>query len=67
MGKLDFQIKVKTQVNQETVERCLKIIEWWLNDNIDKKIVGGIRNANGKVDAFRIETREEYTIKKEDL
>lgn len=65
IDKLTVEVSTNMRVSDETVNRCLKLIQWWLNDNPDKRIVGGMRNANGKVEKLRIETRKEYTVKKD--
>ena len=64
IDKLTVEVNAEMRISDETVNRCLKLIQWWLNDNPDKKIVGGIRNPNGKVEKLRIETRKEYTVSK---
>ena len=61
---LTVEVSANMRVSDETVNRCLKLIQWWLNDNPDKMIEGGIRNADGKVDDFQIKKRKEYTISK---
>ena len=63
---ITVEVNAEMRISDETVNRCLKLIQWWLNDNPDKRIVGGIRNANGKVEKLRIETRKEYTYSKEE-
>ena len=60
----NVEVNAEMRIIDETVNRCLKLIQWWLNDHPDKRIVGGMRNANGKVEKLRIETRKEYTISK---
>lgn len=64
IDEMTVEISANMRVGDETVNRCLKLIQWWLNDNPDKRIVGGIRNADGKVEKLRIETRKEYTVSK---
>ncbi len=64
IDELTVEVSTNMRVRDETVNRCLKLIQWWLNDNPDKMIEGGIRNADGKVDDFQIKTRKEYTISK---
>lgn len=62
--KITVEVNAEMRVSDETVNRCLKLIQWWLNDNPDKRIVGGMRNADGKIDDLRMETRKEYTVSK---
>lgn len=64
IDEINVEVKAEMRISDETVNGCLKLIQWWLNDNPDKRIVGGVRNANGKVEKLRIETRKEYTISK---
>ena len=64
IDELTVEVSANIRVSDETVNLCLKLIQWWLNDNPDKRIVGGIRKPNGKVEKLRIETRKEYTISK---
>ena len=64
IDEITVEVNAEMRISEETVNRCLKLIQWWLNDNPDKRIVGCIRNANGKVEKLRIETRKEYTISK---
>ena len=61
---ITVEVNAEMRISDETVNRCLKLIQWWLNDNPDKRIVGGIRRPNGEMEDFRIETRKEYTISK---
>ena len=65
IDEMTVEISANMRVNDEAVNRCLKLIEWWLNDNPDKRIVGGVRQPNGKIEELRIETRKEYTAVKE--
>lgn len=66
IDEINVEVNAEMRISDETVNRCLKLIQWWLNDNPDKRIVGGMRNENGKVENLRIETRKEYTISKEE-
>jgi hypothetical protein len=50
-------IEVTATIPDKTVERCLRLIEMWLADNPDKRISGGLRDADGKVMPFKIERR----------
>lgn len=40
MAKCELTINPEVHVPDETALRCMKIMEWWLNDNPDKTIVG---------------------------
>lgn len=64
IDEINVKINAEMRISDDTVNRCLNLIQWWLNDNPDKRIVGGMRNADGKVDELRIETRKEYTVSK---
>lgn len=64
IDEINVEVNAEMRISDETVNRCLKLIQWWLNDNPDKRIVGGMRNADGKVDDLRMETRKEYTVSK---
>ena len=55
---LDITVNANFEIPQETVERCLKIIEWWLNDNPNKRISGGYRENGENVIPFTIEERK---------
>ena len=46
-------------VSNATMEKCIKILNWWLKENPDKRIVGGGRKPNGKVEKLRIITVRE--------
>ena len=55
MAKIsDLYVTVRVSPSEEDVKRCLKIIEWWLNDNPDMTIKGGWRDENGRVDELKI-------------
>lgn len=54
---IDITVAVNMGISQETVERCLKVIEWWLNDNPDKRIRGGYRENDESVMPFVIEDK----------
>ncbi len=56
--KLQIEVAAKLTIPDETVERCLHLIEMWLNDNPGKRIFGGYWSG-GKVLPFRIENRED--------
>lgn len=64
IDEINVEVNAEMRISDETVNRCLKLIQWWLDDNPDKKIVGGMRKPNGKMEDFHIETREKYTISK---
>ena len=51
-------LNLKWEISDDTVGLALKIIECWLNENPDKRITGGTRLVNGKVEELRIEQRE---------
>lgn len=51
---LNLEIDAKITISDECVERCLKLIEFWLNDNPNKRIRGGYR-SDGVVMPFSIE------------
>ena len=53
--EIAVQVNCELTPTQETVERCLKIVEWWLNDNPDMRIRGGYRDGDGKIDPLFIE------------
>lgn len=55
---LDIEVHTTLTVPDETVKRCLTLVEMWLNDNPDKRIVGGTRNIDGTIDGFKIEDRD---------
>ena len=66
INEINVEVNAEMRISDETVNRCLKLIQWCRNDNPDKRIVGGMRNADGKVDELRMDTRKEYTISKEE-
>lgn len=53
-----IQVKVDVTIDRPAVEKCLKIIEMWLNDNPDKAIHGGTRLVDGTVEPLIICERE---------
>lgn len=55
--KVTVEVEAKIAITDETVERCLRLIEYWLNDNPDKAIHGGLRGADGKIEGFTIVDR----------
>jgi len=54
---LELTVEAKLTISDQTIERCLKVVEMWLEDNPDKFISGGFRGADGKTTPFRIERR----------
>lgn len=46
-------------VSNYTMEKCIKILNWWLQENPNKRIVGGGRKPNGKIERLRIITIKE--------
>lgn len=50
--------QINLDVADEAIELCLKLIEIWLNRNQGKRIVGGTRLENGKIEPLRIEDRK---------
>ena len=64
IDEINVEVSAEMRISDETVNRCLKLIQWWLNDNPDKMIEGGIRKADGKIDGFQIKTRKEQTASK---
>ena len=59
LGKANgaITINIGVDIANETVELCLSVIEYWLNRHPDKRIVGGIRDEDGRVGKLRIENR----------
>lgn len=53
--EITVDVNARLSIPQETVERCLLLIEMYLNDNQDVRISGGVRDADGKVEPFKIE------------
>lgn len=56
---LEIEVKAKLTIPDATIERCLKLVEMWLEDNPDKRISGGFRQKNGKTMPFVIERRSD--------
>lgn len=42
--KLTFKVLARLGVPDETAERCLRILEMWLDDNPDKQILVDVEN-----------------------
>ena len=61
IDELHVQVNADMSVSEDTVKRCLKLIEWWLSDNPDKRIVGGYRGPDDKIEELRIESRATET------
>jgi len=40
VNDLTIDVNARVTVSDETVERCLRIIEMWIDDNPDKTILG---------------------------
>lgn len=62
MTKIDtfaVEVEAKLTIPDQTIERCLKFVEMWLEDNPDKFISGGFRGADGKIMPFVIERRSD--------
>ena len=53
--KITIDVDARISISKETAERCLALIEMYLNDNEDVCISGGARHENGKVTLFKIE------------
>ena len=45
---LTVTIKAGMKVDDETAERCLRLLEWYLDDNPGRRIEGERSNADGK-------------------
>ena len=60
LGKANgaITIEVGVSISNETIELCLSIIEYWLNQNPNKRIVGGIRGEDGRVHPLRIDYQD---------
>lgn len=56
--ELAVEVKARLNIPDTTIERCLKLVEMWLEDNPDKRISGGYRSG-GKILPFRIERRDD--------
>ena len=41
-------IRVRFEIDDESVDRCLRILEWYLDDHPDKMICGERSGADGK-------------------
>lgn len=57
-NKFEIVGQINLDVADEVIELCLKLIEIWLNRNTGKRIVGGTRLDNGKIEPLRIEDRK---------
>lgn len=58
IDKMTVTVEAKVEVSDDTCLSCLKLVEIWLNNNRDKRIVGGFRDGvNSDVLPFKIEKR----------
>lgn len=57
--KIDIDVNANVTIPDKTVERCLRLIEMWMDDNPDKRIiVEKIACIDGFYHKMRIETPE---------
>ena len=57
VDNLTIDVTARLTISDETAERCLRLLEMYLNDNQDVSISGGARHDDGKVAPFKIERR----------
>ena len=49
----DVQVTVTLSITDETVDKCLQILNIWLKDNPDKSIQGGTRLPDGTLERLK--------------
>lgn len=54
-------IPISVDVSDSTAELCLKAIQCWLEADERRRISGGCRDADGKIEPFKIEYRKNDT------
>lgn len=60
MKPQEITVNVNVEIPDETAERCLRVLNMWLEDNQDKRIIAEDRRTeHGVRTSFRIERREE--------
>lgn len=58
-SEMAITVTAGLDISEDTVKLCLTVIEYWLNNHPEKRITGGYRNDNGKIDHLIIEDREQ--------
>ena len=60
-SKMEIHVNAEFDMNvsNATMEKCVRILNWWLKENPNKCIVGGGRKPNGKIEKLRIITIKE--------
>ena len=48
MTDLTVTVNAVLKVDEETAERCLRLLEWYINDNPGRMIQGEVSRADGK-------------------
>lgn len=62
MAKVEgITIPVTVSISDSTAELCLKIIQCWLEADERRRISGGCRDADGRIEPFKIKYKENDT------
>jgi hypothetical protein len=59
IDELSVEVSAKIGVPEKTILRCLRLIEWYLNDHPEKHIIGGTRLVDGTIEELRLEDRDD--------
>lgn len=58
---VEIIIPINVSVSDSTAELCLKAIQCWLESDERRRISGGYRDADGKIEPFKNEYRKNDT------
>ena len=45
----EITVSVKTTVSDETAERCMRLLEMWMDDNPGKTLLCDVEEADGRL------------------
>ena len=60
MATIEMKVPITFEIPDETVAKCLKVIEWWLNEDADRDLViHTVSKADGFYRVFEVVSRAE--------
>lgn len=66
MATMEMKIPITFEIPDETVAQCLKVIEWWLNEDADRDLViHQVSKADGFYRVFEVVSRAKERKRKE--
>lgn len=60
MTTIEMKVPITFEIPDETVAQCLKVIEWWLNEDADRDLViHTVSKADGFYRVFEVVSKAE--------